>query len=683
MKYKMIFDILKYIDCYGTKFNFYTEKNRKFYTPLGGILSLLALFFSIIVFVFFNFDDFLHNSPITSTSLIRDNYNNIKFGEEKIWIPWRVRDYNNKKIDHTNLFYPIIYYYKGVKNESNEGMKLSYDILNYTLCNETLMANKTDHFMINFTLDNLYCIDMEELEMGGNWQTSYINYIEFDLYICENGIDYNELDKKCSSYEKLMEAATENNSFEMEVFYPIVYYQPTNKSTPIFVKYTSYFYHFSRYSNKIDRLYLQKYILSDDEGWFSKSVNNHSYWGLSSINGDSYTTGDKKDLMNEGSSSRLYSFNIYLSSDVIVYNRSYKKMLLIIADRLPFVNTIWIFFSLIAKIFKVSSGNKKLTELLFENLKEKSNKVNKINDEPFNILKSKAKSNHQSIKKFNSINKNLSNSNLFNPNAISNKLNINKNNNFGNTTNNNINDASSSYIHLSPQHISKKKIIIDSQRRSSYNKNTNFKFFKKLKNENNLSNIVSNNSFNSNINASYYPLGVNNNNININIHNNMKSYDNNKSEDFTPKHQSSKKKIKKIGNNEAKSFTTNYKKSQNIKTKKNYVKVKLFPYKYYFCSIFIKNIDTQKKSIFFTKKFINVYNFICQIFDISSYLYLQREFQIIKNTLVKGKNRPLIENRQKVNANDHLFYSDMQENLDFKRFSIFGRAKYTNENKRF
>ena len=683
MKYEMIFSILKYIDCYGTKFNFYTEKNRKFYTPLGGILSILALFFSILIFIFFNFDDFLHNSPITSTSLIRDNYNNIKFGEEKIWIPWRIRDYNNKKINHTNLFYPIIYYYKGTKNESNQGMELTYDILNYTLCNETSMTNITDHFMINITLDNLYCIDMEELEMGGNWQTSFINYIEFDLYICENGIDYNESDIKCTTYEKLMNESTENNSFEMEVFYPNVYYQPTNISTPIFVKYTSFFYHFSRYSNKIDRLYLQKYILSDDDGWFSKNVNNHSYWGLSSVSGDSYTTGDKKDLMNEGSSSRLYSFNIYLSSDIIVYNRSYKKMFLIIADRLPIVNIVWIFFSLIAKVFKVSSGNKKLTELLFENLKEKPNKINKINEEPFNVLKAKAKSNHQSVKKFNSINKNLSNNNLPYQTGLSNRNNnFNRSNNFGNTTNNNINDVSSSFIHLSPQHASRKKIVIDSRRRSSYSRNDNFKFFKKFKNENNLSNILSNNSFNNNINVSYYPVGVNNNNININIHNNMKNYENNKSEDFTPKHQSSKIKIKKIGNNEGKSFINN-KKMTTIKLKKNYVKVKLFPYKFYLCSIFIKNIDAQKKSIFFTKKFINVYNFICQLFDISSYLILQREFQIIKNTIGRGKYRALIENRQKINVNDHSFYSDMQECLDFHKFSILGRVKNTSENKRF
>ena len=51
-------------------------------------------------------------------------------------------------------------------------------------------------------------------------------------------------------------------------------------------------------------------------------------------------------------------------------------MFLIIADRLPIVNVVCIIFSIIAKIFKISSGTKKLTELLFENLKEK--KLNQI-----------------------------------------------------------------------------------------------------------------------------------------------------------------------------------------------------------------------------------------------------------------------------------------------------------------
>ena len=51
--------ILKYLDCFGTNFTFYTERNRKFYTQLGGILTLLAIFFGIIVFFYINLDEFL------------------------------------------------------------------------------------------------------------------------------------------------------------------------------------------------------------------------------------------------------------------------------------------------------------------------------------------------------------------------------------------------------------------------------------------------------------------------------------------------------------------------------------------------------------------------------------------------------------------------------------------------
>ena len=165
------------------------------------------------------------------------------------------------------------------------------------------------------------------------------------------------------------------------MFYPVVHYQPMNKSMPIFVKYDNYFYHFSRFSNKFDRLYLQLHILKDDIGWITKNEKNYSHFGYASLSWDSYATGNKKDFMNEGSSSRLYSFNIYIRPEVIYYNRSYKKIFLILADGLPIINVIFTIFKLITKAFKISSGNKKLTELLFENLQERKNR------KEFNILK--------------------------------------------------------------------------------------------------------------------------------------------------------------------------------------------------------------------------------------------------------------------------------------------------------
>ena len=127
-------EILKYIDSFGTKFTFYTEKNRKFYTPLGGILTLLSIIIGVIVFVHINIDDFLHNNPNSTTSIVKENYRKIKFKEEKIWIPWRIRDYGGQMVNHIGLLYPLIYYYKGDRSDPKKGMNLSYSILDYRLC---------------------------------------------------------------------------------------------------------------------------------------------------------------------------------------------------------------------------------------------------------------------------------------------------------------------------------------------------------------------------------------------------------------------------------------------------------------------------------------------------------------------------------------------------------------------
>ena len=70
-----------------------------------------------------------------------------------------------------------------------------------------------------------------------------------------------------------------------------------------------------------------------------------------------------------------------------------------------------------------------------------------------------------------------------------------------------------------------------------------------------------------------------------------------------------------------------------------------------------------------------MYNFICQLYDISSYLILQKEFQILKGNLMVGKYRALLESKQKINVNDLTFNNDIKECLDANKFSILGRIK--------
>ena len=656
MNYLLLSRVLKYVDFFGTNFNFYTEKNRKLYTPLGGILTLFSIIFGIIIFLLMNLEELNHNSPISSTSVIQEEYHNIKFIQEKIWLPWRIRDYEGNLANFSGLLYPIIYYYSGIRNKTDDKLNLEYSFLDYKLCNETSMINNINSFILDASLDQLYCIDMENLNMGGNWDYDFVNYVEFDLYICKNGIDYDENNINCTTYERLIEAAQKDNSFEFEIYYPLVHYQPLNKTNPIFVKYNSYFYHLSRFSNKIDRIYLQKHILKDDRGYVTKKEKLSKYWGCETLSGDSYATGYKKDLMTEGSSSRLYSFNIYINFEVVLYHRYYRKLFLIIADGLPITYVVFIFFKFIAKIFKISSRNKKLTELLFENLQEKPSKIktNKIGE--LNLIKKRNFYDKINEKEKSSNKKN--NNDSKNESKIEIKNNIDKINNNISTININPNTSELSSVYLKQQEQIKNIMIGNKERErrnSSIGKNKSSMSNKKLK----LNNIF-NNSINNDNGNSY----TNSNSLNFNLI----DFFNNKGKDLLS--QGGNSLYKKDDNNSIK---------KNQKIKKFYVQKKLFPYKYYLCSIFIKNLEVKKKSCFFTRKFIAVYNFICQLFDISSYLILQKEFQIMKNTIIMGKYKDLLESNQKINVNAHTFNIDMKECLDSNKFSILGRVKEANE----
>ena len=352
--------ILKDIDLFSIHINFYIDQKKQYHTRLGGILTIISFIISILVFVYINYDDFIHNNPISTTSVSKEPYRNVKFLEEKIWVPWRIRDYRARTLNFTDVFYPIAFYYHATKNKTRDDLDLEFKVLNYKRCNETSMANHTDSYIIDIELSKIFCVEMDNLNMGGGWDTEQINYVQLDLYTCKNGINYNESDPDCSTFEKIINTAGGDNSFAFDVYYPVVHYQPQNKTKPIFVRYDNFFYHLSKYSNKIDRLYLQQHILTDDNGWFVKNQKNYSHWGIVSLSGDSYISGKERDIMNEGSSSRLYSINFYLKFDVVYYNKYYKKYFFIIAEGISIIFGVFSFFRKIAEIFKISSEKKSL-----------------------------------------------------------------------------------------------------------------------------------------------------------------------------------------------------------------------------------------------------------------------------------------------------------------------------------
>ena len=267
-------------------------------------------------------------------------------------------------------------------------MEIFYDILNYTLCSETSMRYLGKDFLLDLPLDKLYCIDMENIDIGGSWNSDFVNYIRLDLNLCKDGLNYDESNINCTRPEYLTSLYGKDNNWFFELLYPSVQFQPHNKTLPIFVIYTSYYYGLSINSNKVDRVYLQEHIFGDDKGWILNKISNVTYWGISSIKSDYYTIGER-DIFRYGSTSRLYSLKLYVDFSTIYYTRKHKKLFEILSDLFPLIRAISSFFFFITEILKKLEVAKYLNELIIGNEIEqfkkngydrKSGKSNKSNN---------------------------------------------------------------------------------------------------------------------------------------------------------------------------------------------------------------------------------------------------------------------------------------------------------------
>jgi hypothetical protein len=127
--------------------------------------------------------------------------------------------------------------------------------------------------------------------------------------------------------------------------------------------YQTYYYIFSKYSNKLDRSYLQEHVIEDETGWIFNIVHNTSYWGTYSIGGENYYRGEN-DILKYGSNSRLYSLKIYLNLGITYYTRKYKKLYEILSEIFLIVKAISSIFTYICEEINDIYSSKKINELI-------------------------------------------------------------------------------------------------------------------------------------------------------------------------------------------------------------------------------------------------------------------------------------------------------------------------------
>ena len=590
-------NILRYCDFFNINFHFYYE-NKDTISIFGGFMCLCYILSSILITIILSMDDFKKLNPLTTKSEVQGGeFRVVNLKESKIYIPWRLITYEEKFINHKGILYPMVTLIEG-ELDSNIGMNLKYHNLKYSLCNETSMVNITGFYHIDTPLNELYCIQQDDIPFGGSWLADKIFYLEVNLFLCEDGIKFNASDKRCTILEDIVKFT--NTTWLFEFYYPIVQFQPTNQEVPMMVIYKNYYYRLTSHTYKLERLYVQENILSDSTGLLSSSSINTSFWGISTIYGDTYFWSEEQDPLVKSNSSVLFSLDIYMDQGHIYYSRSYRKIFETLSNVFPLLNILLIIFEKFTIWVKSSFARQSIVEIVFESSKNFKTKNRML----FNIDKTMPRNKPRNTIFINKRPKFDDDLRLSKE-----RLRLNKLNN----------------IHSMKENYSANKDQTNTIIRRPLN-NYKDESYLELYNSTNIKGMNKSREKTDNL--------VNRTNIEEQSNDNIKYNDNIK----------------------------DYKEYKDFIIRKE--KRKLFPLFYFFMDIFIQKLDRPKSFCCLDKKYLIVYNFMERILNISSYILLYRYFSLYKSIFTKEiKNFNFYKVDKKININNNELMENIEQKI--------------------
>ena len=617
-------NFFKYCDFFDIKFHLYVGGHPSNSNIFGGIMSILFCISAILLMLILSIEDLKKLNPITSKSEVPGaDIKVVNLHDSKVWVPWRMVTYEEKFIDHRGILHPVVSFVEGKWN-SSFGMDLTYHTLNYKLCNETSMANKTKEYKIDIPLNECFCIDNDDIPWGGSWHSDILYYFEVNLYTCEGGIDFNPSDPRCTHMSELLKHR--NTSWLFEFYYPVVQFEPTNHENPISVIYRSYFYRLSTYANKVERIYIQENIMEDDQSIIKSAPVTNTYWGMTNEYGDTYFTPEEKDMLVKSVSSRLYSLVVYMDQGYVRYTRKYKNVFIIFSEILPLVNVLLIAFKIFTRYIKLTVEKKNLTEIIFENLHE------------VNVEKPMPRKSRSGIDK--KIFEDMKPKTKIRPSKI-----------FLNLKKNNAEQNCSSMVSLN----------IESIKNANMNSNItpNEKENENEKSKNNYLKLFPDNNDNNGNEAK--PISSDLNVIRYLNKNQLKGR--------TVNEQS-------IDNNLMQELNISIiKRPKRVESKKNYIRKQLFPVSYYYMNIIFDRLIKPKSFFCLDKKYFIMYNFMVKFLDVASYITMLKYFIIFKdffisNVVSNSKKKHLFDLDKKINISDEK-KMELIENINEKDGDIF------------
>ena len=418
------------------------------------------------------------------------------------------------------------------------------------------------------------------------------------------------------------------NLIKLELFYPIIEFHPNNFLEPLLNIYINHSIYLRKDAIAKESIVLGEYSVLDKYGFFGNKEKFLSFWGTNNIYSEYINNTDN-------ASTALYKLNILFDLKKIKYKRYHVNIFNIFVDLFPICYIIFKFIRCILKPFILAESNSKIFELIFEKIVEKDDKREMFKKLRFKSLGEDAQYLKKKIVK--NTYKGIKNNNYQNLSYL-------RKNKEGNI--NNSNNVDNLHQKNNIDHYNIKEVD-----RSSHKDFPIMKLSKGFRKKSRLSVDLNTHNIEAKNNNNLFLINQNIL-INKNINDNSMNLDGSRFEIIQDGILSQSHKHSKVR------------------------KGKLFPYKYFFFSTFLKNYEIFNCKYLFPIKYKKIFTFLNQLLDINSYFALKKEFEIMKHLYCNKEDLDIIERNKKINVNTSKFNREIKECIEKNNVYIFyNRAK--------
>jgi len=322
-------DIFNVIDVYGFSPKLFIGRYSKYGTIVGVITTIIRDLFLTFIFFYYLIQLF-KNRSLTSLSSTRTATNKdfIQMNKSNFYFAFALEDKNYNLYIDEQIYYPEIYYKRGVRN--SKGQFDYSDTIKFELdkCNISYFGDNFKKNLENYPLENMYCIKNLNHSIKGTFSDDEYSFITLKLYTCKNNSERNNC-KNESVINEYLDGAIFTIQYQDYIFNPNNYSQPFKPILGDFLTTASQKYFKELY------IYLKQFLLSSDNGLIFEKKNNITL----------YLFDYSNDLMSFQTKDFFFQLTFRMSSQVSEVSRIYTKaqtLISYIGGFITFIETMFV-----------------------------------------------------------------------------------------------------------------------------------------------------------------------------------------------------------------------------------------------------------------------------------------------------------------------------------------------------